>query len=107
MTFSETIYSVGQFSPDLSFFSTLSNNLKIRIYRAIILRVVLYGCGTCFLILREEFRVRMFENIVLRRIFGPKRDTMKGRRRKLHNEELHDLYSWPSIIRIIKLRRMM
>jgi hypothetical protein len=56
--------------------------------------------------LREEHRLRVFENKVLKRIFGPKRDEVTGERRKLHNEELHDLYSSPSIIRIIKSRRM-
>jgi hypothetical protein len=58
------------------------------------------------LTLREEHRLRVFENRVLRRIFGPKRDEMAGEWRKLHNEELHDFYSSPSIIRIIKSRRM-
>jgi hypothetical protein len=57
-------------------------------------------------LLREEHKLRVFENRVLRRIFGPKRDEVTGERRKLHNEELHDLYSSPSIIRIIKSRRM-
>jgi hypothetical protein len=64
--------------------------------------VVLYGCETWSLTLREEHRLRVFENRVLRRIFGPKRDEMTGEWRKLHNEELRDLYSSPSIIRIIK-----
>jgi hypothetical protein len=59
------------------------------------------------LILREEHRLRVFENRVLRRIFGPQRDEMTGEWRKLHNEELRDLYSSPSIIRIIKSRKMM
>jgi hypothetical protein len=58
------------------------------------------------LTLREEHRLRVFENRVLRRIFGPKRDEVKGKWRKLHNEELRDLYSSPSVIRIIKSRRM-
>jgi hypothetical protein len=61
---------------------------------------------TWSLTLREEHRLRVFENRVLRRIFVPKRDEMTGEWRKLHNEELHDLYSSPSIIRIIKPRRM-
>jgi hypothetical protein len=84
----------------------LSKNLKIRIYKTIILPVVLYGCKTWSLSLREEHRLRVFENRVLRRIFGPKRNEVTGERRKLHKEELHDLYSSPSIIRIIKSRRM-
>jgi hypothetical protein len=84
----------------------LSKNLKIRIYKTIIFPVVLYGCETWSLTLREEHRLRVFENRELRRIFGPKRDEVTGEWRKLHNEELRDLYSSPSIIRIIKLRRM-
>jgi hypothetical protein len=68
--------------------------------------VVLYGCETWSLTLREEYRLRVFENRVLRRIFGLKRDEVTGEWRKLHNKELHDLYSSPSIIRIIKLWRM-
>jgi hypothetical protein len=68
--------------------------------------VVLYGCETWSLILREEHRLRMFENRVLRRIFGPKRDEVTGGWRKLHNKELHGLYSSSSIIRVIKARRM-
>jgi hypothetical protein len=67
---------------------------------------VLYGCETWSLTLREEHRLRVFENRVLRRIFGPKRDEVTGGWRKLHNEELHNLYSSPSIIRMIKSRRM-
>jgi hypothetical protein len=81
-------------------------NLKIRIYKTIILPVVPYGCETWSLTLREEHGLRVFENRVLRRIFGPKRDEVTGEWRKLHNEEFHDLYSSPSIIRIIKSRRM-
>jgi hypothetical protein len=81
-------------------------NLKIIIYKTIILPMVLYGCETWSLTLREEHRLRLYENRVLRRIFGPKRDQVKGKSRKLHNKELHDLYSLPSIIRIIKLSRM-
>jgi hypothetical protein len=65
--------------------------------------VVLYGWS---LTLREEHRLRVFEDRVLRRIFGPKRVEVTGEWRKLHNEELHDLYSLPSIIRIIRSRRM-
>jgi hypothetical protein len=70
------------------------------------LPVVLYGCETWFLILREEQRLRLLEKRVLRRIFGPKMDEVMGRWRKLHNEVLCDLYCLPGIIRMIKLRRM-
>jgi hypothetical protein len=84
----------------------VSKNFKIIIYRTIILPVVLYGCETWSLTLREEHKLRVFENRVLRRIFGPKRDEATGEWRKLHNKELHDLYSSPGIIRIIKSRRM-
>jgi hypothetical protein len=66
----------------------------------------MYGCETWSLTLREEHILRMFENRVLGRIFGPKRDEMIGGCRKLHNEEIHKLYCSPSIIRIIKSRRM-
>jgi hypothetical protein len=85
----------------------LSTNLKIRLYKTIILPVVLYGCETWSLMLRKEHRLRMFENRVLRSIFGPKRDEVTGEWRKFHTEELCDLYSSSSIIRIIKSRRMM
>jgi len=71
----------------------LSKNLKIKIYRSIILPVVLYGCESWSLTLREERKLRVFENRVLRRIFGLRRDEVKGEWRRLHNEELHDLYS--------------
>ena len=82
--------------------SLLSKNLNIKIYRTIIFPVVLYGCETWSLTLREEHRLRMFENRVLRRIFGPKRDGVTREWRKLHNEELNDLYSSPDIVRVIK-----
>ena len=82
--------------------SLLSKNLKIKIYRTIILPVVLYGCETWSLTLREEHRLRVFENRVLRGIFGPKRDGVTGEWRKLHNEELSDLYSSPNIVRVLK-----
>ena len=72
----------------------------------IILPVVLYGCETWLLTLREERRLRVFENRVLRRIFGPKRDKVTSEWRKHHNEELNDLYSLPNIVRVIKSRRM-
>jgi hypothetical protein len=68
--------------------------------------VVLYGCETWSLTLKEEHGWRVFENRMLRRMFGPKRDEVTGGWRKLHNEELHGLYSSPSIVRVIKARRM-
>ena len=85
--------------------SLLSKNLKIKIYGTIILPVVLYGCETWSLTLREERRLRVLENRVLRRIFGPRRDEVTGEWRKLHNEELN-LYCSPNIVRVIKSRRM-
>ena len=91
---------------NLSSSSLLSKNLKIKIYRTIILPVVLYGCETWSLTLREEHRLRVSENRVLRRIFGPKRDGVTGEWRKLHNEELNSLYSSSSIVRAINSRRM-
>ena len=83
----------------------LSKNLKIKIYKTIILPVVLYGCETWSLTPRGERKLRVFENMVLRRIFGPRRDEVTGEWRRLHNEELNDLYSSPSIVRMIKSRR--
>jgi hypothetical protein len=68
--------------------------------------VVLYGCETWSLTVREKHKLRVFENRVLRKIFGPKGDGVMGGWRKLYNEEVHNLYSLPSIIRIIKSRRM-
>ncbi|KAJ4442688.1 hypothetical protein ANN_04277 [Periplaneta americana] len=91
-----------------SFFSSslLSKNLKVIIYKTVILPVVLYGCETWTLTLREEQRLRMFENNVLRKIFGAKRDEVTGEWRTLHNAELHALYSSRDIIRNIKSRRL-
>jgi len=78
----------------------------IKIYRTIILPVVLYGCETWSVSLREECRLRVFENRMLRIIFGPKKDELTGEWRKLHNEEFNDLHSSPNIMRVIKLRRI-
>jgi len=86
--------------------SLLYTNLKIKIYRTIILPVVLYGCESWSLTLREERRLRVFENRALRRVFGPKRDELTGEWRKLHNEELSDQYFLPNIVRVVKSRRM-
>ena len=80
----------------------LSKNLNTKIYRTIILTAVLYGCETWSLTLREERKLRVFENKVLRRIFGPRRDDVTGEWRRLHNEELNDLYgcqTWSLILR--------
>jgi hypothetical protein len=81
-------------------------HLKIKIYTTIILPVVLYGCETWSLTLREERRPKVFENKVLRRIFGPRMDEVTGDWRRLHNEELNVLYSSPNIVLVIKSRRM-
>jgi hypothetical protein len=80
----------------------LYRNVKVKIYKTIILPVVLYGCETWSLTPREEHRLRVFENRVLRRIFGPKRDKVTGEWRKLHSEELHNLYLSPDFIRQVK-----
>jgi len=77
----------------------ISKNLKIKIYRTVILPVGLYECETWSLKLRKERKLRVFENRVLRRIFGPRRDEVTGELRRLHNEELNDLYSSPNIVR--------
>jgi hypothetical protein len=80
----------------------LSKNIKIRIYKTITFPLVLHRCETWFLTVREEDRLTEFEKRVLRRMFGLKREEMTGGWRKLHNEELHNLYSSPSVIRMIK-----
>jgi len=80
----------------------LSQNTKIKICRTIILPVVWYGCEAWSLTLREEHRLRVLENRVLRRIFGCKRDQVKGEWRKLHTEDLNDLYCAPSVVQVIK-----
>jgi len=81
-------------------------DIKTKIYRTRILPAGLYGCDTWSLTLREEFRLRVFENMMLRRIFGPKRYDVTGEWRKLHKEEVNDLYSSPNVIQVIKSRRM-
>jgi hypothetical protein len=80
--------------------------LKIKMYKMIILPVVWYGCETWPLTLKEECRLGMSENRALRRLFAPKREEMAGGWRRLHNEELHNFYISPSIIRLTKSRRI-
>ena len=82
------------------------NIAKINTYRTIILPSVLYGSETWSLALREERRLWAFENRVLRGMFGPKKDEVTGEWRKLHNEELNDLYCSPNIVRVIKSSRV-
>jgi hypothetical protein len=84
----------------------LPRNLKVKIYKTIILPVVLCGCEAWSLTLREQHKLRVFENRVLRRIFGPMWDEEIGQWRKLHNGELHNLYSSPHVSKQIKPRRM-
>jgi hypothetical protein len=79
------------------YYHLISKNLKSKIYKTLILPVVLYGYKTWSLTLREEYRLRVFENSVLRRMFGPKREE-DGTQRKLHNDELHGLYSSANIV---------
>jgi hypothetical protein len=95
-----------QFGSQSSVLPLLSGNVKVKICRTIILPVVLYGSETWSVTLREGHRQRVFENRVLRGIFGPKRDEVTGEWRKLYSGELHNLYSSPDIIRQIKSRRM-
>jgi hypothetical protein len=84
----------------------LSENIKIRICETIIFPGVQYEYETWSLTLREEHSLRVFENMVLRRIFGPKKDEERGGWRKMYNEELYNLHSLPSIITIVTSRRM-
>jgi hypothetical protein len=93
------------FGPKSVVFPSYIKKLKIKIYKTVILPVALYVCETWSLTLREEHRLRVFENRVLRRIFGPNREE-DGSWRKLHNDELHRLCSSPNIVRVIKSRRM-
>jgi len=83
----------------------LSKYVKFKMYRNIILFVVLYGCETWSFTSREEHKLKVFENRVLRKVFGPKRDKTAGYWRRLANEELHDLCCSPNIMLVIKPRR--
>jgi len=87
--------------------SLVTKSLKIKIYRTTILPVVIYGFETLSLALRKERRLRVFENRVLRKTFGPKRDEITVEWKKLHNVELNDLYCSPNSVQVIKSRRMM
>jgi hypothetical protein len=87
-------------------FRPQSKNVKIKIYKTIIFSVVLHGCETWSLALREDHRLKVLEDSTLKRIFGPKRDEVIGGWRKLHCEEFHNVYSSPNIIRMIKSRRL-
>ena len=86
--------------------SFVFQKFRDKTYKTIILPVLLYGCGTWSLTVREERRLRVFENRVLRRIFGAKRDEVTREWRKLHNEKLNDMYSSPNIVRVVKYRIM-
>jgi hypothetical protein len=86
--------------------SLLYKSIKIKIYRTVILPAILYGCETWSLTLSGACRLSVFENRVLRKIFGAERDEVKGEWRNLHNDELIDLYCSPNIVRVIKSRRM-
>jgi len=90
------------FGAEYYVFQFAIKNINIKIYRTVILPVVLYGCETWLLILREGRRLRVFESRVLRRIFGAKRDEVTGEWRKLHNEEINDLYCSPNVVRVVK-----
>jgi hypothetical protein len=84
----------------------ISKNRKIKIYRTVILLVALYGCETCSLTLREEHRLLVFENRVLRKILGPKRDEVPGEWKRLHNEDFSDIYFALNTVQIVKSRRI-
>jgi hypothetical protein len=88
----------------VSYLRYLPRDIKIKMYRTLVLSVVWYGCETWSLTLREEHVLRVFENRVLRTIFGPKREEVVGGWRRLHDKELHDLYASPSIFSVVTSR---
>ena len=94
---STTLYFIFQFA--------IQKKRKIKIYRSLILPVVLYGFETWSVTLSEEYRLRVFKNRMLRRILGPKRNKVTGEQRRLHNQQLYGLYCSPNIIQVIKSRR--
>ena len=106
LTFREVETPEWHFRRPASEFSLLSTHPDIKIYRNVTLPFVLYGCDTWSITLTEKRRLRVLENRVLRRIIRPKKDEVSGEWRRLHNEELHDLYSPRNVIRVIKPRRM-
>jgi hypothetical protein len=87
-------------------FCLLPKNINIRVHKTIIMPAVLYGCEICSLTLRQEYTLRVFDNSMVKGIFGARRNEVTREWRKLHNEELRDLYSSPNIIRMIKSRRI-
>jgi hypothetical protein len=93
------------FSPKSFVFLSQIKKLKIKIYKTVILSIVLYGCETWSFTLKKEYTLRVFKECMLRKIFGPKRKE-DGPWRKSHNYELHNLYSSPNVVRVIKSRRM-
>jgi len=99
-------YTWLSFGAEYFVFQFAIQNIKIKIYRTIILPVVLYGCETWSITLREERRLKLFQNRFFRRLFGPKRDEATKEWRKLHNAEINDLYTSPNIFRVIQSRRM-
>ena len=100
------LYAVGRASCYIFVIRTDNMQYFLSIYSSNHPLHVLYGCETWSLTLREERKLKVFENMMLRRIFGPRKDEVTGEWRRLHNEELNDLYSSPNIVRVIKSRKI-